>query len=208
MAVKLPPSMEKEFVSSVLHDPTAEPAAVDAHVTVLGVDVPDETALPAAKQDWCAGLVPDVVPATVDETFAVLEKQTPDCTTQSHADVLDLARLRTSLNLVMSYVRPALRARLEAKSTTVVDFTPLNARLTALELVRKETLTLRALSDNISRKRAADDDNDEAAERRLDKLRKKEADEKRRKSEGRGVRNLRKADTTGMSKLSSFFSKA
>lgn len=51
-------------------------------------------------------------------------------------------------------------------------------------------------------------DDDEAIESRAEKKRKKEEDEKRKKAgESRGVKDLKKVDTTGMKKLSDFFGK-
>ncbi|KAH0391702.1 hypothetical protein KCU89_g14234, partial [Aureobasidium melanogenum] len=60
---------------------------------------------------------------------------------------------------------------------------------------------------NISRKRSTMND-EEAEEREATKRRKKEEEEAKKKNMSRGVKQLGKVNTTGMMKLSSFFTKA
>ncbi|KKY24503.1 putative ribonuclease h2 subunit b [Diplodia seriata] len=77
---------------------------------------------------------------------------------------------------------------------------------TELAALRSEAQALRSLSDNITRKHGMEDD--EAAAMRAEKKRKKDEEETKKKNQSRGVKQLAKADTSGMKKLSSFFTKA
>ena len=122
----------------------------------------------------------------------------------------ELLRLRSALSyLLSSYIPPHLSACLNQtllSSDSPVDFTSLELHLANLSRLRAEALASRSLSD-FSRKRGMNDD-DEAIESRAEKKRKKEEDEKRKKAgESKGVRDLKKVDTTGMKKLSDFFGK-
>ncbi len=123
---------------------------------------------------------------------------------------VDLLRLRVSLDfLLSSYTPKELRESLGKllDSNSIMDFTPINQHIEHIQKLRSDAQALRSLSDNISCKRNAADD-DEAAEIRAEKKRRKEDEGKKKKAETRASRDLRKVDTTGMKKLSSFFSKA
>lgn len=122
----------------------------------------------------------------------------------------ELLRLRSALSYLLSSYVPlhlvdCLNQTISSPSGPV-DFTSLEQHLADLSNLRTEALASRSLSD-FSRKRGVNDD-DEAIESRMEKKRKKEEDEKRKKAgESRGVRDLKKVDTTGMKKLSDFFGK-
>jgi len=124
--------------------------------------------------------------------------------------VPQLLRLRTALSyLLASYVPHHLSTYLHktlSSPSNLVDFTLLEQYLSHLSCLRTEALASRSLSD-FSRKRSMNED-DEALGIRAEKKRKKEEEDKRKKSgESRGVRDLKKVDTTGMKKLSDFFGK-
>ncbi|KAL2355527.1 ribonuclease H2, subunit B [Cryomyces antarcticus] len=122
-----------------------------------------------------------------------------------------LLRLRTAVGfLTSSYIPATLRPLVHnfiASSASPVDFAPLDKHLSYLASLRSQAAVLRSLSDNISRKRSAVED-DKAAEARAEKKWKKEEEEKRKKSESLGIKKLRKVDTSGMKKMSAFFTKA
>ena len=123
--------------------------------------------------------------------------------------VVQLLRLRTALSfLLSSYTPEHIRTNINSAvaSSDVVDFAPLDAHLAHLTSLRRQAQALRSVSDNISRKRAMDDD--DAVEARAEKKRKKEEEEKRKRAETRAIKDLKKADTSGMKKLSAFFTKA
>ncbi|KAJ4350110.1 uncharacterized protein N0V89_008731 [Didymosphaeria variabile] len=92
-------------------------------------------------------------------------------------------------------------------SSPIPDFSSLDTHLASLAKLRAEALALRSISDNISRKRGHDEDEGAIMERE-EKKRKKEEEEKKKKGESRAVKQLKKVDTSGMKKLSSFFTKA
>lgn len=108
-----------------------------------------------------------------------------------------------------SYIAQDLGARLDellASAESPLDFKPLKDRLEHLAKLRAEALASRSLGD-FSRKRNLEDE--DAAESRAEKKRRKEAEEKKKKAEqSRGVRELKKVDTSGMKKMSDFFGKA
>lgn len=122
-------------------------------------------------------------------------------------EVLRLQRLRVAFNFICScYVPPAMAAALkkmllERKGPDAVDFAPLEAYVSELTRLRQEAMMARSASD-YSRKRTLDEEDEDRREKR----RKKDEEEKRKKAgESRGVRDLKKVNTTGMMKLSAFF---
>jgi hypothetical protein len=121
-------------------------------------------------------------------------------------EVVKLQRLRVAFNFICSsYVAPSVAGQLKkslAQATDLVDFKPLDEYLERLTKLRQEAVAAR--STDYSRKRVADEEDDERAEKR----RKKEAEEKSKKANmSRGVKNLMKANTSGMKKMSDFFKK-
>jgi hypothetical protein len=122
--------------------------------------------------------------------------------------VIHLLRLRTALKFILSsYLPPHIKQKVEQQLdlSNLIDFTPLDEHLKHLDSLRDQARALRSLSDNISRKRGLDDD--EAIEAREEKKRKKEEEEKRKKMVSKSVKALKKVDTSGMKKMSSFFTK-
>ncbi|KAL1989402.1 hypothetical protein VTN96DRAFT_164 [Rasamsonia emersonii] len=120
-----------------------------------------------------------------------------------------LLRIRVALSFMQSSYLPAhLSASVdEALSSpeSPVDFKPLEERLKHIAELRAEALASRSAAD-YTRKRAAEDE--DARESRAEKKRRKEEEEKKKKAgESRGVRELKKVDTSGMKKMSDFFSK-
>lgn len=124
-------------------------------------------------------------------------------------EICQLKRLRTALDFVLSsYLPPHLQTAMRAllATTKSVDFRPLDDYQARLEKLKEQSRALATLSENISRKRAAEDD-DEAAEMRAEKKRRKEAEEAKKKAETKALKDLKKADVSGMKKLSTFFAK-
>ena len=124
-------------------------------------------------------------------------------------ELQSLLRLRTALNyMISSYIPTALATmlfNLMSSEQSPIDFKPLDERLAEIAKARSEALAARSIGD-FSRKRNAYED-DDAAQSRADKKRKKEEEEKNKRLESRGIKNLKKADTKGMKKMSDFFSK-
>jgi len=211
----LPASLEQEFVQQALQKP----------VTVLQNDVPTTTSDDAkaavdsqssvassGADDSQASAMSGATTATEASPITASSSSTPGPALHDASETIaHLLRLRTALNYMLtSYLPPHLRTRVSnilTSPASPVDFTPLDAHVAHLSDLRKTQHALRALSDNISRKRSHMGD-EEAETAREEKKRKKEEDEARKKSQSRAVKQLAKADTSGMKKLSSFFSKA
>ncbi|KAH8423865.1 uncharacterized protein LDX57_001617 [Aspergillus melleus] len=143
-----------------------------------------------------------------DESTPATESPPDEPTTPE--DVTHLLRISTALAFMKeSYLSPALCAKIDellASPDTPIDFKPLTDHLKHIADLRAEALASRSLGD-FSRKRTAEDD--DAAEIRAEKKRRKEEEEKKKKAgESRGVKDLKKVNTTGMKKMSDFFTKA
>ncbi|EMR71086.1 putative ribonuclease subunit b protein [Eutypa lata UCREL1] len=151
---------------------------------------------------------------TTEETKTVASSTTEvvAAAIQASEEVVRLQRLRTAFQFICgSYVAPTQAAVLKEmlllagdQKSPVVDFAPLDDYLAQIAKMRQDALATRSMGD-YARKRVLDDD--EEAER-AEKRRKKEEDEKRKKAgESRGVKNLKKVNTSGMKKMSDFFKK-
>ena len=93
---------------------------------------------------------------------------------------------------------------LTASEKSPLDFKPLDTRLAEIARLRAEALAARSIGD-FSRKRNMHEE-DDAAESRLEKKRRKTEEEKIKKAgETRGIRDLKKVDTKGMKKMGDFF---
>ncbi|KAF2633787.1 hypothetical protein BU25DRAFT_12838 [Macroventuria anomochaeta] len=200
----LPPSMEEKFVKSALDIPVMSIRREDSTLSAVSES---GTSTPAADSQA--------------STTAEAESQATDITTPDKAEVPakpslqtpegipHLLRLRTALSyLTSSYLPPSLVSTITtllSTPTSPIDFTPLTAHLSTIAKLKSEAAALRSISDNISRKRQFECNEDKIAERE-EKKRKKEEEDRKKKSESLGVKKLRKVDTTGMKKMSAFFS--
>ncbi|CAD6446666.1 cc898e1a-7cba-47c0-bbaa-8b3a4985c472-CDS [Sclerotinia trifoliorum] len=141
--------------------------------------------------------------ALEDEKISVPSIDAPD-------GVADLLRIRTAFFFICSnYIAPHLSEILKKSlksSTSPVDFTPLDSHLAYLTKLRQDAMAARSMGD-YSRKRALVGD-DEEIETRAEKKRKQDEEDRRRKAgESRGVKNLKKVNTSGMKKMNDFFKK-
>jgi hypothetical protein len=217
----LPPSMDLRFVRQALQVPVLNIRREDSGLTQESEDVASQ--VPSIVLDE-SSQTPTPLEST-GETQLSTESQQSVATSQTSAaaedlpapqhdisapeEVINLLRLQTALNYMSSSYIPAhLRSKVQAaiQDSNLIDFTPLNTHMTNLNSLREKARALRSLSDNISRKRPYDND-DEAMEARAEKKRKKEEEETKKKQASRALKNLKKADTSGMKKMSSFFQK-
>ncbi|PYH43319.1 uncharacterized protein BP01DRAFT_358573 [Aspergillus saccharolyticus JOP 1030-1] len=213
---KLPPSLEEKFVRSALAMPLMGVKRDTSSTVKVEVVVPSgggenkENELESKKnalnaeeaQDDTACAVTSSVTVDTEETLHE-ESSTPD-------GVAELLRLSTALTFIKeSYLSKELAARVDemlAAPDTPKNFQPMREHLELIAQLRKEALAARSLGD-FSRKRSAEDE--EAAETRAEKKKRQEEEEKKKKAgESRGVRDLKKVNTTGMKKMSDFFGKA
>lgn len=119
---------------------------------------------------------------------------------------IQLLRLRVASQfLSASYLPTHLSVLLATALTSAHDFTSLDTYLSELKRLRSEALSLR--SGDFSMKRSLDDDGGDAGAGKRRKKEEEEAEKKRKKNVSKGVRDLGKANTRGMAKMTSFFKK-
>lgn len=210
----LPVSMEERFVKQALEVPVLSIRREESSVSIAPEDatpVPssDNTATGTSQESSTSKST--VTSNNTTASTAASSVATIPVEAQPANDIANLLRVRTGLDfLVTSYVPPSLHTAIQdvcKSSASSVDFAPLDKHLEHVAGLKKQAQVLRSLSDNISRKRGADDD-EEALDKAEAKRKKKEEDEIKKKNMSRGVQQLAKADTSGMKKLSSFFTKA
>lgn len=213
----LPASLEEKFVKRALEAPvtaldcdpnfSADIDASDAagsKESIYGVQTPPSTCTNSIPSLSAASSTASSLPQSTAATTPSLSTPQP---ASAPEPIIRLLRLRTVLSyLIANYLPPHIRSTLNlllSGPLSPIDFKPLEKHLSELSALRQEALASRSLSD-FSRKRSLEDD--DAADARAEKKRKSEEEEKRKKAgESRGVRDLKKADTTGMKRLSDFF---
>lgn len=232
MAVEgLPASMEEKYVRAVLEVPIMsvkrETSNLDNATETASVPVSEgeesteyqsqsSAQSPSTTTPSTAINDPQASTTSISTAASSLALSTPPKIALSKPSITALEgiayllRMRTALTFIFSsYIPPHLHKQLQTLLQDIKspDFGPLDAHLSHIASMRSQAQAMRSLSDNISRKRGFEG-NDEAAEARAEKKRKKEEEEKRKKNESRGIKQLKKVDTTGMKKLSAFFGKA
>jgi hypothetical protein len=207
---RLPASMEDRFVKQALETPVLSVKREDSSISIAAEDATTgaESKNDTSETQSSRTTNGDTTTSTPATSIAV----TPVEDTSNAADeITGLLRVRTALDfLIVSYTPTSLRTAIQdilKAPTSPVNFAPLDKHLEYVAGLKKQAQALRSLSDNISRKRGGDDDED-AMDKAEAKRRKKEEDEIKKKNTSRGVQQLAKANTTGMKKLSSFFTKA
>jgi hypothetical protein len=208
---RLPASMEERFVKQALEVPVLSVKREDSSISIAaedaapGAESKDDTAETSQNSTTTVSAATIPTPATSVAVTPVEDKS------NAADEITGLLRVRTALDfLIVSYTPTSLRTAIQniiKAPTSPVDFAPLDKHLEYVAGLKKQAQALRSLSDNISRKRSADDDED-ALDKAEAKRKKKEEDEIKKKNTSRGVQQLAKANTTGMKKLSSFFTKA
>ncbi|KAJ4393986.1 hypothetical protein N0V93_003203 [Gnomoniopsis smithogilvyi] len=212
----LPQSMEDQFVAKALEAPIlgvkrSNPVAALKleESTVPGSQSSSETESLESQSSvvttvTSASEASTAATSMADDTEAVGAKDIASAITAS-PEVVNLQRLRIAFNFICSsYVPPAMATALKkmlSENKGAVNFAPLEDYVAQLTTLRQEATMARSASD-YSRKRNYDEENEE----RMEKKRKKDEEEKRKKAgESRGVRDLKKVNTSGMKKLSAFF---
>ncbi|USP74045.1 hypothetical protein yc1106_01319 [Curvularia clavata] len=187
----LPASMEEKFVKSALEVPVMNIRREES--TISAVSNTDGETVETKEETT-------TISTTVQES-----EDSPAQALSTPPEIPHLLRIRTSITyLTSSYMTPTLSALLTPLLTSL--FAPLTTHLAAIASLKAEAAALRSITDNVSRKRAALEDDDKMAERE-EKKRKKEEEDRKKKLEGRAIKQLKKVDTSGMRKMSSFFTK-
>ncbi|KAK2603521.1 hypothetical protein QQS21_004290 [Conoideocrella luteorostrata] len=214
----LPPTLEEQFVKKALEAPillsrsvtmrsqcqAAAETASDSGVSTpidssnsQSTTVTNDTNSSFASHNSTAAT--SFVEATQGEEVALTAME-------ASPEVTGLQRLRIAFEFICSrYVAPAtadqLRRLLSQAEMSSIDFSPLDEFTAKLAKVRAEAVAASSLAD-YSGKRHHDEEQDEI---RQEKKRKLEEEKKRKATESRGVRDLKKVNTSGMMKLSHFF---
>lgn len=211
----LPASMEAKFISRALERPVMalkrEESTFSETTQASTGGLLDAGSTPTEKVDSQSSTTTSLsaedsgVSIGTEVTFSSQENGDDSRTHHHH-----LLRLRVALSYILSaYVPQPLVVELNAilaSAESPFNFSPLDEELAVLAKMRSEALASRSLSD-FSRKRGIE--NDEAAEIKAEKKAKKEEEERKKKAgDTRGIRDLRKVDTSGMKKMSDFFGKA
>ncbi|KAF2111816.1 ribonuclease H2, subunit B [Lophiotrema nucula] len=222
-ATSFPSSMEERFIKPTLDVPVMSIKREESNTTQTTTDTSSQPQ--TETQTEASDTQPSSTPSTTLESQTSFESTSTTATSieaeddappalQTPPTIPPLLRLRTTLSYILSsYIpsplRPSLLTLLSTpqpqSSTSLPDLQPLETHLSTLAKLKSQAAALRSISDNISRKRAFDDEDADRAAEREEKKRRKEEEEKRKKGESRGVKALKKVDVSGMKKLSSFF---
>lgn len=210
----LPPSMEDKFVKRPLEAPTLilgrKTNAPDSSTSSRRAEAQPTPPRnePADSQASAVSLVTDSLSASPSaETTSVACDEANEAfanAMESPIDIVNLQRLRVAFKFICSaYVSPSLGEHLLCllKDSNCVDFSPLDDYLAKAAQLRVEAMATGAFPD-FSRKRSLDEEEDEA---RADWKRKADEEKRRKANESRGVRDLKKVNTSGMKKMSDFF---
>lgn len=209
----LPTSMEDRFIHKALETPVMglkrEQSSLSDVVGTTQDEVSVPTPVPSEATDSQSSNTTSESATSDSSTQTTITAPDQDRVPTVSEEIQYLLRIRTALSYMMSaYVPASLAATLnhQLSDDSPINFKPLDEQLAHIAKMRLEVLASRSLSD-FSRKRNMNED-DDAAETRAEKKRKKEEEEKRKKAgESRSIRDLKKVDTSGMKKMSDFFSK-
>lgn len=203
----LPPSLESQFVTKALQAPVLNqkraPLPSESQTTNGAIESGESTPLTESNNSQSSTATSTETAATsVDESTEVEQAIKPS------DEVTDLQKLRVAFDLICGrLVSPAitkwLKEGLSDEKIGGVDFAPLDQYLAKLAELRAEAVASRSMGD-YSQKRLRDEEEEEAREQKKRKL---EDEKKKKASESRGVRELKKVNTSGMMKLSKFFQK-
>lgn len=209
VASGLPATIEEKFVRKALEAPTM---ALKREESSQNAKPDQEDIAPQSSLAHTQSQSTVATPITLSASSTGTDITIPDVPEEKNLPThLYLLRLRTALSYMTSAYLPSLLAgaittKLSSPDSPI-DFTPLDKHLAHVVSLKAEALASRSLSD-YSRKRNMYEDDGGGAESRAEKKRRREEEEKRKKAGvSRGVRDLKKADVSGMRKMSDFFGK-
>ncbi|OQE41301.1 hypothetical protein PENCOP_c005G05065 [Penicillium coprophilum] len=207
----LPASLEERFVRQALATPLMSVKREDVATSQEPLSESQESVSKSGeRQDSPSTVGTTATPSVTTpagESTPVPEPPSEESTVPDH--ITQLLRISTALSFMKeSYLPPAMAARLDeilASAESPINFKPLQDHLKMIADLRAQALASRDMS-NFSRKRALDDEEQDTRE---EKKRRKEEEEKKSKAAGsQAVKKLKKVNTSGMQKMSSFFAKA
>ncbi|WEW55075.1 hypothetical protein PRK78_000503 [Emydomyces testavorans] len=220
----LPPSMEERFVRRALELPILSVSRSDTSTTELtDMITSSEDNVPqngsgsqvsvTTTTSSTTTTVEVVSSASISSTSTpateLSQPSLPNSVYSSTTEIAQLLRIRTALQYIQSsYLPPQISTKVNeilASPSSPKDFSALTDHLNHITKLRAKAIASRSMYDDMTRKRNLDD---EDAEAMAEKRRKLEEEEMKKKvKQSRGVRDLKKVDTAGMKKLSSFFGK-
>lgn len=207
----LPVSLEERFVRQALATPLMSVKREDVATSQEPSNESQESASKSEERQDSPSTVDTTATPSVatpaGESTPVPQPLSEESTASDH--ITRLLRISTALSFMKeSYLPATMALRLDeilASAESPIDFKPLKDRLKEIVDLRAQALASRDMS-NFTQKRALDDEEEDT---RGEKKRRKEEEEKKSKAaESQAVKNLKKVNTSGMQKMSSFFAKA
>jgi hypothetical protein len=206
----LPVSLEERFVRQVLATPLMAVKREDVVISQEPSNESESVSTSEERQDSPSTLTTATTPSVstpAGESTPAPQAAGEDSTFSDH--VTRLLQISTALSFMKeTYLPAAMAVRIDeilASAESPLDFNPLKDRLKEIAELRAQALASRDMS-NFTRKRGLDDEEEDT---RAEKKRRKDEEEKKTKAaESQAVKNLKKVNTTGMAKMSSFFAKA
>ncbi|KAK8044915.1 hypothetical protein PG993_004939 [Apiospora rasikravindrae] len=204
----LPPSMEEKFVANALEAPVLGLKREDTTTTDSSASTPKAESTESTENTTSHTSGASTATTLVVDEEATAAASDLKASMQASPEVTKLQRLRVAFSFICSsYTPPPQVSQLKQQlleQKKLVDFSPLDDYLAQVAKLRQEAASSRSMGD-YSRKHVLDE---EELMDRAEKKRKMEDDEKRKKAgESRGVKNLKKVNTSGMKKMSDFFKK-
>lgn len=205
-------AVKREETATVQRDPQESESAVESQISIstitTAIDM-DDSQSAMESPSFSSAMTTISTPATELSSFTTATS-TDSLPQGPPSEIIRLQRIRTALSFILSsYIPPRLSNSINtclSSPASPIDFTPLHKHLKQVAALKAEALASRSMGD-FSRKRTLDDG--EGAESRAEKKQRLEEEEKKRKmGESRGVRDLKKVNTTGMKKMSDFFAKS
>ncbi|KAJ5481694.1 hypothetical protein N7475_000506 [Penicillium sp. IBT 31633x] len=211
----LPLSMEERFVRQALATPLMSVKRDDVMTIQEPSNESENSTSKSEGQDLSPSTVVTTTTSSVTSSVATPAgestpvPQPPSEESPALDHMTRLLRISTALSFMKeSYLPANMVSKLDEildSADSPVDFKPLKDRLKEIAQLRAQALASRDMS-NFTRKRGLDEEEDDI---RAEKKRRKDEEEKKAKAaESQAVKNLKKVNTSGMQKLSSFFAKA
>ncbi|KAJ5382683.1 hypothetical protein N7517_000594 [Penicillium concentricum] len=206
----LPASLEERFVRQALATPLM---AVKREDVATSQEPSNESQESASKSEERQDSPSTVGTTATPSVTTPAGESTPVSQPSEESTIPDhitrLLRISTALSFMKeSYLSATVASRLDeiiASAESPIDFKPLKDCLKEIAELRAQALASRDMS-NFSRKRALDDEEEDTREEK--KRRKEEEEKKSKAAESQAVKKLKKVNTSGMQKMSSFFAKA
>ena len=205
----LPATMEEEFVQKPLTRPMAEIMAEEAEQKEGAGSVKELEVRGIKRKEDGDGEREGGDRGAVAEGAGALS--TPPCSqvaarprlAEASQEVTDLLRIRVASEFISNnYLPISITEVFSNRLQKSHDFTPLDNYLSELAKSRREATAMR--SDDFTLKRSYQDE-EGVVDRKRKRKEAEEAEKKKKKSVSRATKELQKADTRGMAKMTAYF---